>query len=187
MSEVKQEFILDPQPIKDGDRLCIIDAGPSKTSLEIALDCSLVTGFLDKQPTGACVVFVPYGCLYQAGALLNLKPKSIVVTATPKSVKLGYVFSESANPVKRKVFHDHHSGTRSSACVRYLIEKLTNPGDGVIDMQANKMALPAMWCRRLGRQYVGCALSQEELSVMRAKLSQIELPATQMEIPECQS
>jgi len=165
----------------------------------ILIDPSVPTGKSDIWPTIKLAIkqadqdVHEYGFIAVASSYANLRlnacihhefsPEAIVLSSTPKTAKNIYIMGVGRKPpFVAKRIEGHHSATRCSAVVRFLIETLTKPGDLVADLEVNRHALPAIWCRRLGRNYIGHASKAGTFERAMAKLNQVELPATQLEM-----
>lgn len=165
----------------------------------ILVDPNIPTGKSDIWPTIKIAIkqaeqdVHEYGFIAVAVSYANLRlnacihhefaPSAIVLSSTPKTAKNIYVMGIGRKPpFASKRIDGHHSATRCSAVVRFLIEMLTKPGDLVADLEVNRHALPAIWCRRLGRSYTGRAAKAGTFDRAMAKLNQVELPATQLEM-----
>ena len=68
---------------------------------------------------------------------------------------------------RRKIGHDHQ---KTLSDIEYMVEKLTAPGDLVVDPFTGSGSVPAA-CKKLGRRWLACEISSATARTARRRLA----------------
>lgn len=102
-------------------------------------------------------------------------------------IHIGYAYSHTRSKVDwgSKLILDERKkrGPSSTKAVKFILDKLTQPGDLVADAFAHASAVLPIWSRRSGLRYIGYTTSKAKHKTICKALAQIELPGIQMELP----